>query len=175
MHEKVVAIGEIGLDYYYEDNPPRELQIEAFKRQLDLACELDMPVAIHTRDAEEDTYNILKSQKEKYENFSALLHSYPGDVELMEKYLQLGFYISLNGITTFKNGTFAQSVAKAIPLNRLVLETDCPYLSPTPFRGKRNEPKRVRNTAEYIAVLRGISFDKLVENTDRNTLDFYRL
>lgn len=173
--DKVVAIGEIGLDYHYEDNPPREIQIAAFKRQLELASKHNMPVAIHSRDADEDTYEVLLAHCREDENFVALLHSYAGDVELMEKYVELGFYISLNGITTFKNGGRAKEVAAAVPLDRLLLETDCPYLSPEPYRGKRNEPKRVIDTAKYVAELRGMDFEELEAQIKDNTLEFYRV
>ncbi|MDO5027913.1 MAG: TatD family hydrolase [Bacillota bacterium] len=173
--EKVVAIGEIGLDNHYDDSPSPEDQEKAFRAQLDLAVDLDLPVVIHTREADQKTFDILKAYKEKYQNFSALLHCYSGSVELMREYMKLGFYISLGGVTTFKNAKKPKEVAVDVPLDRLLLETDCPYLTPEPFRGKRNQPKYVAYTAEKIADLRGMDLEDLVKATDANTLRFYRL
>ena len=173
--EKVVAIGEIGLDNHYDDSPSPEIQEEAFRAQLDLAIELKMPVVIHAREADQKTFDILKSYKEAHEDFVALLHCFSGSVELMREYMKLGFYISLGGVTTFKNAKKPKEVAVEVPLDRLLLETDCPYMTPVPFRGKRNEPKYVLHTAKNIASLRGISLEDLETQTDANTLRFYRL
>lgn len=174
-NEKVVAIGEIGLDNHYDDSPSPEVQEEAFRAQLDLAIELKMPVVIHAREADQKTFDILKTYKDKNDDFVALLHCFSGSVELMREYMKLGFYISLGGVTTFKNAKKPKEVAVEVPLDRLLLETDCPYMTPVPFRGKRNEPKYVQHTAKNIADLRGISLDQLEAQTDANTLKFYRL
>lgn len=173
--DKVVAIGETGLDNYYEDSPSPEIQEKCFHVHLDLAEELDMPVVIHSREAHQRTFDILKARKEKNERFSALMHLYSGSVELMKEYMKLGFYITLGGATTFKNARVPKEVAKAVPLDRLLLETDCPYMTPVPFRGKRNEPKFVRYTAMNIAQLRGITLEELEKATDENVARFYRL
>lgn len=174
-NEKVVAIGEIGLDAHYEDSPPHELQLKAFHAQLDLAEELNMPVVIHSRDNHQVTFDILKERKENNENFKCVLHCYSGSVELMREYMKLGFNITLGGVTTFKNAKTPKEVAKEVPLDRLMLETDCPYLTPEPFRGKRNQPKYVKYTGEKIAELREMPYDELVSQTDKNTLEFYNL
>lgn len=173
--EKVVAIGETGVDNYYEDSPSPEVQEKCFHAHLDLAEELNMPVVIHSREAHQRTFDILKARKEKNEKFSALMHLYSGSVELMREYMKLGFYITLGGATTFKNARVPKEVAKEVPLDRLLLETDCPYMTPVPFRGKRNEPKYVRHTAENIANLRGITLKELEKATDENVARFYRL
>lgn len=174
-NEKVVAIGEIGLDAHYDDAPSHEKQLEAFNAQLDLAEELNLPVVIHSRDNHKATYDILKERKENNEDFKCLLHCYSGSVEMLELYMELGFFISLGGVTTFKNAKTPKEVAKEVPIDRLLLETDCPYMTPEPHRGKRNEPRYVRHTANNIANLRGITFEELVKATDENTLKFYNL
>lgn len=174
-NKKVVAIGEIGLDNHYEDSPSKEVQEETFLAQLKLGVELDLPIVIHTREADQKTFDILKSFKNENENLSCLLHCYSGSVELMLEYIKLGFYISLGGVTTFKNSKTPKEIAKRIPLDRLLLETDCPYMTPVPNRGKRNEPKYVRDTAKVIAELRGISLEELEKATDENVARFYRV
>lgn len=169
--EKVVAIGEIGLDFYY-DNSPRDTQREVFKEQLDLAKELDLPVVIHTRDAAQETFDILKEAAQDGK-LRAILHCYSGSVEMAMEYVKLGFYISLGGPVTFKKSKVSKEVAKAVPLDKLLIETDSPYLTPEPYRGKRNEPKYVRLTAEMIAELRGISIEEVAEATSRNAMEFF--
>ena len=166
QEKKVVAVGEIGLDYYY-DNSPRQIQKEVFKRQLKLANELRKNVVVHSRDASQDTFDILKEAHDKYE-FKAVIHCYSQSLEMLKEYLRLGDYISLGGAVTFKNSKIRKEVAKIVPLDRLLLETDCPYMTPVPYRGKRNEPKYVNIVAEYIADLRGISKSDLVKVTDEN-------
>lgn len=173
QEKKVVAVGEIGLDYYY-DNSPRHIQKEVFKRQLKLANELRKNVVVHSRDASQDTFDILKEAHEKYE-FKAVIHCYSQSLEMLKEYLRLGDYISLGGAVTFKNSKIRKEVAKIVPLDRLLLETDCPYMTPVPYRGKRNEPKYVNIVAEYIADLRGISKSDLVKVTDENTKRFYNI
>lgn len=173
QEKKVVAVGEIGLDYYY-DNSPRHIQKEVFKRQLKLANELRKNVVVHSRDASQDTFDILKEAHDKYE-FKAVIHCYSQSLEMLKEYLRLGDYISLGGAVTFKNSKIRKEVAKIVPLDRLLLETDCPYMTPVPYRGKRNEPKYVNIVAEYIADLRGISKSDLVKVTDENTKRFYNI
>ncbi|EFA89375.1 TatD family hydrolase [Peptoniphilus lacrimalis] len=173
QEKKVVAVGEIGLDYYY-DNSPRHIQKDVFKRQLKLANELRKNVVVHSRDASQDTFDILKEAHDKYE-FKAVIHCYSQSLEMLKEYLRLGDYISLGGAVTFKNSKIRKEVAKIVPLDRLLLETDCPYMTPVPYRGKRNEPKYVNIVAEYIADLRGISKSDLVKVTDENTKRFYNI
>ena len=141
-NEKVMAIGEIGLDYYY-DNSPRDVQKEVFKRQIELAARLGKNIVIHSRDAVKDTFDILKEAHEKYE-FTALIHCFSQSVEMMEEYVKMGDYLALGGAVTFKNAKTPKEVAKKVPLDRLLLETDCPYMTPVPYRGERNEPKLVK-------------------------------
>ncbi|MDQ0274998.1 TatD DNase family protein [Peptoniphilus koenoeneniae] len=171
-NEKVVGIGEIGLDYYY-DNSPRQVQKQVFKRQIDLAAKLKLPIIIHSRDAHKDTFDILKEGKEKYPSLKVLIHCYSSSVEMMREYMKLGFYIALGGAVTFKNAVTPKEVAKEVPLERLLLETDCPYMAPVPLRGKRNEPMFMKYTAKEIAALRNMDVKDLVKQTDKNTLEFY--
>lgn len=164
--EKVVAIGEIGLDFYY-DNSPRDIQRKVFLDQLELGRELDLPVVIHTRDANQETFEILKEAQAK--GTRGVLHCYSGSAEMALEYIKLGYYISLGGPLTFKKARVPKEVAKVVPLDKLLIETDCPYLTPEPFRGRRNEPKYVAYTAEVIAEIKGISIEDLAEATSRNT------
>jgi len=153
----ISLLGEIGLDYYWvKDN--KEKQRELFIRQLALADKYDLPIAVHCRDASEDTYKIL----DKYHQTKrGVLHCYSGSVEMMERYVRLGYYISLAGPVTFQNAKTAVEVAKAVPLDHLLYETDCPYLTPVPFRGKRNDPNFVIYTAAKIAELKNIEVEEL--------------
>lgn len=171
--EKVVAIGEIGLDFY-RDLSPRDLQEKWFRRQLDLAIELDMPVTIHSRDASQAVFDIIKEYVEKH-NLRGLMHCYSDSVEMARDYIDLGFYISLAGPVTYRNARVPKEVAKEVPLDRLLIETDCPYLTPEPNRGRRNEPAYVRYVAGEIADLRGISYTDLVEATNRNTKELFNI
>lgn len=170
--DKVVAIGEIGLDYHY-DFSPREVQKEAFRKQLALAKDLSMPVVIHTREADKDTMDILKEAKEDNPDLVCLIHCFSSSVEIMREYVKMGFSISLGGATTFKNAKTPKRVAVEVPIDRLLLETDGPYMTPEPYRGKRNEPKYVRLVAENIAQLRGMDTEELIAITDANTKRFY--
>ena len=170
--EKVVAIGEIGLDYYY-DNSPRDIQKHRFIEQLDLAKEVDLPVIIHSRDAAGDTFDILKSAQDG--SLAGVLHCYSGSVEMALEYIKLGFYISIAGPVTFKNARIVKEVAKTVPMDRLLIETDSPYLTPEPYRGKRNEPVYVRQVAGTIAELRGISFEEVATKTSENTKKLFRI
>lgn len=171
--EKVVAIGEIGLDYYYE-NSPRAVQRSVFQEMLTLAATLDLPVVIHSRDAAEETFNIVAKFLEAHPKYPILIHCYSYSVEMMVRFLNLGCYISLGGVTTFKNAKTPKKVAETVDLSRLLLETDCPYMTPVPYRGKRNEPKYVRYVAENIANIRKMDVESLIAATDDNARRFYR-
>ncbi|GAB6086085.1 TatD family hydrolase [Alkaliphilus crotonatoxidans] len=163
--EKVVAIGEIGLDYYY-DHSPRDVQRRWFERQIQLAQAVKLPIIIHDRDAHQEVFDLLS----KY-NAGALgcvMHCYSGSVELAREYIKKGIYISLAGPVTFKNAKKTHQVAKEIPLEWLLVETDSPYLAPVPFRGKRNEPAYVRQVAETIAAAKGISLEEVAKQTTLN-------
>jgi len=166
--EKVVAIGEIGLDYYY-DNSPRNIQQKWFKKQIELAQELDMPIVIHSRDATQDTFDILKEASNKKE-LRGILHSYSGSYEMAQEYIKLGFYIAIGGPVTFKNARVSREVAAQIPLDKLLIETDSPYLTPEPYRGKRNEPMYVKYVAEKIAEVRGTTYEEIANKTTQNLL-----
>lgn len=168
--DKVVAIGEIGLDFYY-DNSPRDIQRKWFKEQLELAKEVNLPVVIHSRDATQETFDTIKESQDG--NLRGVLHCFSGSPEMAEEYIKLGFYISLGGPVTFKNARVVREVAKAIPLDKLLIETDCPYLTPEPYRGKRNEPMFVKYVAEKIAEVKGISFEEVVRATNRNTKELF--
>jgi len=168
---KVVAWGEIGLDFFRLHSPP-ELQIKAFERQLDMAFELELPVIIHDRDAHGDLLRILKSRKRQYQG---VMHCFSGNYDLAMALIEMGFYISFPGTVTYKNALDIQGAASRIPLERLMVETDCPYLTPAPFRGKRNEPLYVKHTAEKIAQLRELDFKQLEEATAANTTQLFGL
>jgi TatD DNase family protein len=147
-HRKVVAYGEIGLDYHYNHSAPKE-QRDRFRQQVALARELQLPVIIHTREAQQDTIAILR--EEKASDVGGVFHCFSGDAWLAKDALDLGFYLSFSGILTFQNATMLRDIAKTVPLDRLLIETDCPYLSPVPHRGKRNEPAYVSLVAEQLA------------------------
>ena len=168
--EKVVAIGEIGLDYYY-DNSPRDLQRKWFREQLKLAKELDLPVIIHSRDATQETFDIIKEAQDG--SLRGVLHCFSGSVEVAMEYIKLGFYISIGGPVTFKNARVVKEVAEAVPLDKLLIETDCPYLTPEPYRGKRNEPMFVKYVAQKIAEIKDINFEELAKATNKNTKELF--
>lgn len=168
-NKKIVAIGEIGLDYYWDI--PKEPQQKIFAEQLALVNDLDAPVVIHDREAHKDTLDFLKKYKPKI----ALLHCYSGSAEFLKEILPLGCYISLGGTVTFKNARHSVEVAQAVPLDRLLLETDAPYLSPVPFRGKRNQSDYIIYTAKKIAELRGMSAQEILNITAQNAKRFYRI
>jgi len=156
-HRKVIAIGEIGLDYYY-DYQPRETQKEAFRQMLRLACEAGLPVIIHNRDSDEDLISIL--QEFIPQKIRGVIHCFTSTLETARKLLEMGFFISFSGIVTFKNAEGLRNVIREIPLNRLMVETDSPYLTPVPMRGKKNEPLFVKYTAEQVAKLKQISIEE---------------
>src|SRR3712207_2227016 len=164
-NDKVVAIGEIGLDYYY-DNSPRNLQKKWFIRQIELANELGLPFIVHDRDAHGDTFEIIK--KYKSPETGCVLHCYSGEIELAREYIKLGCYISIPGTVTFKNNRKTVDVAKNIPLEWMLIETDSPYMAPVPNRGKRNDPSMVRYVAEKIALERGIGYEEVCNITKEN-------
>ena len=161
---RVVALGEIGLDYYH-DRAPHDLQEALFRRQLALARELDLPVVIHSRDAREDTVRILQDAARGH---PGVMHSFSGDWEYAEACLEVGFYLSLSGPLTFKKAAELHEVARRAPLDRILIETDAPYLTPHPFRGKRNEPAYVRYVAQALAELRGLALDQVAAATTAN-------
>lgn len=162
---KVVAYGEIGLDYHY-DHSPREIQRERFREQIHLARELALPLVIHTREAQEDTVTILR--EESAGDVGGVFHCFSGDAWLAKDALDLGFYLSFSGVLTFKNAAMLRDIAKTVPLDRLMVETDCPYLAPVPYRGKRNEPAYVQYVAETLAAIRG---NGSIESIARATVD----
>lgn len=168
--QKVVAIGETGLDYYY-DHSPRNQQQTAFHQHLELAAELSLPVVVHSRDAAKDTHDIISEHPEN----KCLLHCYSGSLETARMYLDMGHYISFAGAITFKNAVKLRRVAANIPVERLLIETDCPYLAPEPHRGKPNEPAWVAYVAEKLAELHAIATDELKAITEQNTNTFFRL
>ncbi len=170
--EKVVAFGEIGLDYHWMEDP-KEVQEKVFRRQISLAKERKLPISVHTREALEDTYRILK--EEKIAEIGGIMHSFSGDPEWMKKFLDLGMHISLSGVVTFKKAIEVQEVAKAVPLDRLLLETDAPYLTPVPYRGKRNEPGYTRYVAETVAQLRGETLEEIARATTRNAHKLFKI
>ena len=169
-NEKVVAIGEIGLDYYY-DNYPRDIQQKWFIKQIELANELKLPIIIHDRDAHGDTLEIIK--KYKSPEIGCVLHCYSGSVELAREYVKMGCFISVSGTVTFKNNKKTKEVAKEIPLDRLFIETDSPYMAPTPHRGKRNDPSLVQFVADTIAVEKGVSYETVCKATKENAKRFF--
>lgn len=169
---KVVALGEIGLDYYWMEDP-KEVQDRVFRRQIAIAKEMNLSISIHTRDAMEDTYKILK--EEDIRDIGGIMHSFSGDPEWMEKFLDMGMHISLSGVVTFKKALEVQDVAKAVPLDRLLVETDAPYLAPVPYRGKRNEPGYTRYVVEKIAELREVPFEEIAKQTTINAHRLFRL
>ena len=170
LNRKVKAIGEIGLDYHYEDIP-RELQKKAFRAQMALAQELDLPAIVHERDAHEDGMAIVK----EFSKVKGVFHCYSGSAEMARQLVELGWYIGFTGVLTFKNARKAVEVAASIPLERIVLETDCPYMAPEPFRGKRNDPGKLYRMAEKLAEIRGMSVEEIHRITTENGKRLYRI
>src|SRR5699024_244968 len=171
-HPKVVALGEMGLDYYW-DTSPEKTQKEVFKAQINLAKKVNLPIVIHNREASEDIKKILI--EEHAEEVGGIMHCYSSPIEDLQTYIDMNFYISLAGPVTFKNAPEVREIAKEIPLNRLLIETDSPYLTPHPYRGKRNEPARVKLIAEEIARVKDISFEELAKITTKNAKRIFRL
>ncbi|MCR4563102.1 MAG: TatD family hydrolase, partial [Clostridiales bacterium] len=168
-HKKVVAIGEIGLDYHY-DTAPKEQQIEVLEKQIILAKELDLPVIVHDRESHEDVLNILKKHKPR-----GVVHCFSGSVEMMREVVKLGMYIGLGGAVTFKNAKKPVEVAKETPSDRLLIETDAPYMTPVPFRGKRNGSSLIPFTAEKIAEVRNTTAQEILDLTSENAKKLFNL
>ena len=170
QNPKIKAIGEIGLDYHYEDIP-REIQQKAFRAQMELARELGLPVIVHEREAHEDGMKIV----EEFPEVTGVFHCYSGSAEMAKELVKRGWYIGFTGVLTFKNARKAVEVARTIPLERIVLETDCPYMSPEPFRGKRNDPGKLYRMAEKLAEIRGLSLEEIHAVTMENGKRLYRI
>ena len=167
---KIKAIGEIGLDYHYEDIP-REIQLKAFRMQMALAKELNLPAIVHEREAHEDGMKVVN----EFPEVTGVFHCYSGSAEMAKELVKRGWYIGFTGVLTFKNARKAVEVAKAIPLDRIVLETDCPYMSPEPFRGKRNDPGKLYRMAEKLAEIRGLTVEEIHRITTENGKRLYRI
>ena len=170
--DKIVAVGEIGLDYYWMSDP-KEVQKEWFIRQLRLAKEVNLPVVIHSRDASQDTFDIMKAEHAR--TTGGVIHCYSGSVEMAREYVKMGYFLGIGGVVTFKNSKTLKKVAAEIPLEHIVIETDCPYLAPTPYRGKRNSSAYLPMVVEEIARLRGISPEEVERVTYENAMRLYSI
>jgi len=172
--KKVIAWGEIGLDFYY-DHSPREIQESVFRRQIQVAREMDLPIIIHSREADYKTAEILTAEC-KHKNFrGGIMHCFGGTTKMAEQLLEIGFLISFAGNVTFKKADNLRDTAQVVPLDKLLIETDCPYLAPEPVRGKRNEPSFVLHTAKFLADFYGLELEKLANQTTKNFLDFFKI
>ena len=172
QHEKVRAYGEIGLDFY-RNLSPRDIQLGRFREQIGLARDLHLPIVVHDREAHQETLEILRS--EKAEECGGIIHCFSGDDEMAKKCIDMGFLISVPGNITYKNAEGYREIIRRIPLESLLVETDAPFLTPVPFRGKRNEPSYVRYTAQKVAEVKRVSLEKVAEVTTENALRVYRL
>ena len=170
LHSKVKAIGEIGIDYHYEDIP-RELQLKAFRMQMELAREVGLPAIVHEREAHEDGMAVVR----EFPDVTGVFHCYSGSAEMAKVLVDKGWYIGFTGVLTFKNARKAIEVVRAIPLERIVLETDCPYMAPEPFRGKRNDPGYLFRMAEKLAEVKEMSLEEIHEITTENGKRLYRI
>lgn len=168
INDDVVAIGEVGLDYHYEKRPSKEVQIKCFRKQIELAHHYQIPIIVHSRDAHEDTYEIIKEYKTLYPDLIFILHSYSSGPTYVERYAQLRVYFSFSGVVTFKNAKETQEAAKMVPLDLIFCETDTPYLAPVPYRGKINLPQYVKVTTAFIAQLRAIDLDHFLDQLNAN-------
>lgn len=171
-HKKVVAVGEIGLDYYW-DEPAHDIQKLWFARQLELAREIRKPVIIHSRDAAKDTYDIMAARHA--EEIGGVVHCFSYGAQMAQAYVKMGFYIGVGGVVTFKNGKKLKEVVEAVPIERILLETDSPYLSPEPNRGRRNSSLNLPYIAQKIAEIKGMPYDEVVAVTARNARQMYQL
>ncbi len=171
-HPKVVALGEMGLDYHW-DKSPKDVQKEVFRKQIQLAKKVNLPIIIHNRDAHEDIVTILK--EEDASAVGGIMHCFGSSLDIAMQCLKMNFYISFGGPVTFKNAKRPKEVAKEIPLDRLLIETDCPYLAPHPYRGKRNEPSYVKLVAEAIAELKDITYEEVVAATNENAKKLFAI
>jgi TatD DNase family protein len=172
QHKKVVAYGEIGLDYHYNHSPPK-LQRERFREQITLARDLRLPIVVHTREAQDDTITVLK--EENAADVGGVFHCFSGDARLAKDALDLGFLLSFSGVITFQNATMLRDIVKTVPMDRILVETDSPYLTPAPHRGKRNEPANVRLVAEKIAAIQGMTADQVAELTSQNARRVFKI
>lgn len=170
--EKIVAVGEIGLDYYW-DEPDRAIQKKWFEAQLELAREVKLPVMIHSREAAKDTLDIMKAHHA--EELGGVIHCFSYGVEMAREYLNMGYYIGIGGVLTFSNGKKLKEVAEYVPLESIVLETDCPYLAPVPFRGKRNDSTKLHQVAEALAQIKNVSKEEVIRVTRENAICLYRM
>ncbi|TCJ97858.1 TatD DNase family protein [Volucribacter psittacicida] len=170
--KKVVAIGETGLDYYYSIEN-KALQQDIFSQQIEIAKQLNKPVIVHTRSAREDTIQLLRDHQA--EKCGGVLHCFTENLQMAQQALDLGFYISISGIITFKNAEELREVVRHIPLERLLVETDSPYLAPVPYRGKQNQPAYVREVCEYVATLKGLSMAEFAEITTQNFMNLFKI
>ena len=170
--DKVRAYGEIGLDFY-RNLSPRDIQLKRFREQIVLAKEFRLPIVVHDREAHQETLEILKS--ERAEEYGGIIHCFSGDYEMAKECIEMGFLISIPGSITYKNAGGFQEVVRQIPLEALLVETDAPFLAPVPFRGKRNEPSYVRYTAQKVAEIKKVPFEKVAEVTTENAVRVYRL
>jgi TatD DNase family protein len=173
-NEKVLAWGEIGLDFHY-DNSPRDIQIDVFRRQIRAARKLNKPIIIHSRAADDETVQILQEECQGDDFPGGIMHCFGGTKQMMESIIPLGFLISFAGNVTFKKADNLREPAVAVGLDKMLIETDCPFLTPVPHRGKRNEPAMVVETARFLADLKGINLEVLAEQTTRNFCDFFKL
>lgn len=169
IEKKCVAVGEIGLDYHY-DEIPRSIQIDVFTRQLIKANEMNLPVIVHDREAHADTLELLKKYKPK-----GVLHCFSGSVETAREVLNLGMYLGFGGVVTFKNAVKSVETAKYVPLDRILLETDCPYMAPVPYRGKRNDSSLIKFAAEKIGEIRGIDAQTVIDEANKNTKRLFNI
>ena len=170
QNKKVVAIGESGLDYHYED-ADKQVQKNAFIKHIELANELDMPVIVHNRDSHQDMMDILREHKPK----NAIIHCYSGSAEMAKEIVKMGYYISFSGTVTFKNARKVQEAVAEVPLDKLLAETDSPYICPEPERGKRNDPSKMRYTVEKLAEIKGITFEEMARITLENAKRVYNI
>ena len=169
---KVVAVGEIGMDFY-QTTASKKVQERVFREQIEIAKQLKLPISVHNRDAFEDTYRILK--EEHVETIGGILHSFNGDIEWLNKFLDLGMHVSYSGVASFKKTHEVHDAVRNTPLDRMLVETDAPYLAPEPFRGKQNEPAYTLYTLEAIARLRDVDPDEIAQATYQNTLEIFRI
>lgn len=168
--KKIVAIGEIGLDYYWEENPPREVQKAIFRAQMKLAEKYELPVVIHDRDAHKDTLEIMK----EFPKVIGVVHCFSGSVEFSKECLKLGYYIGVTGVVTFKNSKVIKEVVKETPIDRLLVETDCPYMAPVPNRGKRNQSDYIKYIIEEMAQIKGLEPSEVEESTKNNVQRLFK-
>ena len=171
-HEKVKAVGEIGLDYYW-DKEKHDLQKHWFMRQMELASEVKLPMIVHSREAAKDTLDMVIAAKPL--NLSGIIHCYSYSVEQAREYLNMGYYIGIGGVVTFKNAKKLKEVAEYTPLSQIVLETDCPYLAPTPFRGKRNDSSKIAYVAEELAAIKQVPVEEVIRITNENGRRLYNI